>query len=389
MNITKGRIPSAQKVLIYGPEGIGKSTFAAQFPGPLFVDTEGSTKHLDVARLDPPTSWSMLLAEVAEVKASPGCCQTLVIDTADWAERLCIEHVCSKGGKAGIEDFGYGKGYTYVAEEFGRLLNLLSDLIARGVNVVLTAHATIYKFEQPEESGSYDRWELNLIKKKTAPMVKQWADMVLFANYKTIVATNKDGKVKAQGGKRVIYTSHHPNWDAKNRHGLADELPFEYASIASAIPNMASAPAMVSDAPASTPTPAQPVPQTAPQPMAHPAAQSAAQPASQPAAAAPSSAPQQPSASAAVTLTSASKPLVFEEVMPDYLQPLFDLMKHDNINELLVRQVAANRGYKPFDMPLAAWDKEFVEGWAIACWSQIKEAAEKLKPYGDIEIPFR
>ena len=47
MNITKGVIPSAQKIVIYGPEGIGKSTFASMFPDPLFSDTEGSTKKLD------------------------------------------------------------------------------------------------------------------------------------------------------------------------------------------------------------------------------------------------------------------------------------------------------------------------------------------------------
>lgn len=67
-NITKGKIPSAKKVVLYGPEGIGKSTFAAQFPDTLFIDTEGSTKNIDVNRFDKPTSWQMLLDMVTYVK---------------------------------------------------------------------------------------------------------------------------------------------------------------------------------------------------------------------------------------------------------------------------------------------------------------------------------
>ena len=57
--ITSGVVSSAQKVVIYGPEGIGKSTFAAQFPDPVFIDTEGSTKKLNIRRFPKPTSWEM------------------------------------------------------------------------------------------------------------------------------------------------------------------------------------------------------------------------------------------------------------------------------------------------------------------------------------------
>lgn len=236
MDIIKGRITTAIKTVIYGPEGIGKSTFAAQFPDPLFIDTEGSTAHMDVKRLPKPDLWVELLNEVEYVRQNPGCCKTLVLDTADWAETLCSEYVCNRDQKTGIEDYGYGKGYRYNFEEFGRLLNALELVRGQGVNVVVCCHATIRKFEQPDELGAYDRWGLKLTdapKASIAGMVKEWADMVIFANYKTIVV-NVDGKGatkgknKVQGGKRVMYMTHNACWDAKNRFGLPDEADFGY-----------------------------------------------------------------------------------------------------------------------------------------------------------------
>lgn len=234
MKIIRGKTSKATKVVIYGPEGIGKSTLASQFPEPLFIDTEGSTARMDVARLERPATWAELERQIKAVKAEPDCCKTLVIDTADWAERLCIAEVCSEKRVNGIEDIGYGKGYTYAKEKFSKVLTLLSDLAAGGINVVVTAHAMMRKFEQPDEMGAYDRWELKLTK-QCAPMLKEWADMVLFCNYKTTVVKTETGARKAKGGQRIMYTTHNACWDAKNRDGLPDELPMEYASIKKAI----------------------------------------------------------------------------------------------------------------------------------------------------------
>lgn len=193
---------------------------------------------MDVKRLAAPTSWQMLMEQVDYVKKNPSICRTLVIDTADWAEKLAKDDVIAAGGEKvkSIEDYGYGKGYTFLSERWGTLLNRLQDVIDAGVNVVITAHAMMRKFEQPDEIGAYDRWELKL-EKKTAPMTKEWADMILFANYKIFVVETKEKSKKAQGGSRVMYTQHHPAWDAKNRHGLAEELPFDFSSIAAHIPN--------------------------------------------------------------------------------------------------------------------------------------------------------
>lgn len=141
LSITSGRIAKPQKVVIYGPEGIGKTTLASHFPDPVFIDTEGSTYHMDVKRTPKPQSWQELLSQVEQISRTPGICKTLVLDTADWAEMICAKSVVDKYQKKSIEDFGYGKGYTYLQEEFGGLLNAFTDVINAGMNVVLTAHA--------------------------------------------------------------------------------------------------------------------------------------------------------------------------------------------------------------------------------------------------------
>lgn len=367
MQITKGKRARAQKVVVYGPEGIGKSTFAAQFPEPLFIDTEGSTDNMDVSRLDKPSSYTMLKNEIAWVKANPTVCKTLVIDTIDWAESLVIADVCAQHGKKGIEDFGWGNGYTYTKEEMGRLLNQLGELVDLGINVVLTAHAQMRKFEQPDEMGSYDRWELKLGKKtssQTAPLVKEWADMVLFANYKTVVMTADNGKKKATGGQRVLYTQHHPAWDAKNRHGLPEEMTFDYAGIAH-IFNQAT----VQPQPTPQPQPQQPVPEPAPQapaqeqtPTAEPAPQ--VQPQAQ-------ETPQQPSQAPESLTQPAPERQPYQEPNLALPQALRDLMIQNQVTELEVQKAVAQKGYYPEDTPVIMYDPGFIDGVLIGAWDQV------------------
>ena len=232
MNISKGKKKIPYKVVIYGAEGIGKTTFASKFPAPVFIDTEDSTARMDgVDRFDGIKTLDEVNLAIETLRTEDHSYQTLVIDTFDKLELMINDKVCEEQKVTGIEAIGYGKGYTYVAEKVNKLLGTLDALrMAKGMNIVIVCHAQMRKFEQPDEMGAYDRWELKL-SKKAAPMVKEWADMVLFANYKTFVI--KDGSSnKAQGGKRVMYTTHNPCWDAKNRDGLPDQCEFDFAPIA-------------------------------------------------------------------------------------------------------------------------------------------------------------
>lgn len=235
MKIFRGVVPKAQRVVIYGPEGIGKTTFASQFPEPLFIDAEDGSKHMDVARVSetPPSSWQMLTNYVDEVIQDKPC-KTLVLDTIDKAESLCKEHLCAQNGWKAIDASGYGQRFVALNEEIGRLLNKFNEVIEAGINVVIISHSNQRKVEDPGEMGSYDHWELNL-EKKNSPMVKQWADAVFFVTYKVTIITDDGNHKKATGGTRVMYTTHHPAYDAKNRWGLPDELPLDYSQIAPAL----------------------------------------------------------------------------------------------------------------------------------------------------------
>ncbi len=231
LKIIEGKEKRPLKIVIYGPEGIGKSTFASKFPDPLFIDTEGGTSNLDIRRIKCSKSWDELILIVKEIIKNPTICKTLVLDSADWSESMCIDAVNRKHRKTNIEDFGYGKGYVYLLDEYSKLLKLFDELIEVGINVVVTAHARPRKFELPEEQGAFDRYEMKLTR-QVSPLLKEWCDALFFANYKIYVVTTETNSKKAQGGKRVLYTTHHPAYDAKNRFGLPEELSLDFSEIA-------------------------------------------------------------------------------------------------------------------------------------------------------------
>lgn len=352
--ITSGKVTGkGLKVVLYGAEGVGKSSLAARFPNPIFIDTEGSTDGMDVRRLPKPTSWQMFRDEVTFILQSGAPCGSLIIDTFDWAEQLCINDLCAQHKKNGIEDFGYGNGYVYEREEIGRFLTLLEEVTLRGINVVISCHAATRKYELPEELGQYDRWELKLGKKtgsQISPLVKEWADMVLFLNYKThVYATDDKGKKhKAAGRERVMYTSHHPCWDAKNRCGLPDELPLAWESIAAVIPDHFGAAIPQQTTP---PPPAQQMIEKA-QAMGIPTT------------------PQNPLEEFQPIGTSEDVAYTPPEGIP---KALADLMASQCVTAAELEAVVVAKGYMPKGMPLRDYPADFVQAVLIGAWAQVME----------------
>lgn len=231
--IETGAKSTAIKTVIYGPEGVGKTTLASQFPNPLFIDLEKGSNQLDVRRFSSTSdNWTDLLDQIRYILANPDSCKTVVIDTADTAENLCIKYICKERNAASLEEVGggYGKGYTILGETFLELIELLNKVIDAGINVVIISHAKISKFEEPQELNTYDRYSLKL-SKKVEPIVKEWSDLLLFVNHKTIFE-KVDKKYKATDSTRKMYTTRRPGWDAKTRFILDPELDLKFDSIA-------------------------------------------------------------------------------------------------------------------------------------------------------------
>jgi len=239
MKIISGKQQRPQRVVIYGVESVGKTTFASKFPNPLFLDIEGGSNHLAIDRVAIAT-WKELNHCISEAAATSY--ETLVIDSADWAERLAVEDLLATSKKQSVEDFGFGKGWVMTAEKISRFLTALDTLIDAGKHVVVLAHSKVQRTEPPDILAAYDRYELKL-SKQSSPLVKEWADELWFFRFKTKSVTQDGGKAKGIGGKeRVIYTTHSAAYDAKTRSGLAEELPMDWESVAHIFGKPAAAP---------------------------------------------------------------------------------------------------------------------------------------------------
>jgi hypothetical protein len=225
----KGPVASPFKIVLYGLEGVGKSTFAAEAPRPIFMDVEGGTDDLDVERLPAVATFEEALAAIDELTTEEHSYQTFVLDTADWMESLIWKHVCEANGVKSIEDVGYGKGFTAALEQWRTLLARLDALREkRSMHIIVLAHSHIRGFRNPT-GDDYERYELKL-NAKAAGIVKEWPSAVLFARYATYTHTDKNKRTRAVGdGSRIVSTEPRPAWDAKNRYGLPEEMPLSWA----------------------------------------------------------------------------------------------------------------------------------------------------------------
>lgn len=237
MNITTGkRTPRGLRAVIYGVEGIGKTTLASKLEKPLFLDLERGSFGLDVARIeDAPETWQGVLGQIERLKRDAQGYRTLVVDSADKLEELIVRDYLREKKIQTLVGYGkYGDGWVETAERFCTVLDRLGDLADSGMDVVLIGHAQQRRVELPEQTDSYDHWELNL-SKRAAPKTREWPEILAFITYRmNVIPSKRDfGKVvnKAEGGDRMVYTSHTPFWDAKHRAGveMPDEFPLDEA----------------------------------------------------------------------------------------------------------------------------------------------------------------
>ena len=234
--LVKGKQPHPIRALLYGVEGVGKSTFAADAPTPIFLGAEDGTAELDIARFPTPESWSEVLGAVQTLTAEAHNFGTLVVDTLDWVEPLIWAHICKRDVKENIEDYGYGKGYVAALDEW-RLFFAAMERLRRvkPMHVLLLAHSWIKPFKNPT-GDDFDRYELKL-HAKAGGLAKEWTDCVLFAEHETLVAKNdKTKRVRGVStGARIIHTTRTAAWDAKNRYSLPEKLPLDWSDFFAAV----------------------------------------------------------------------------------------------------------------------------------------------------------
>lgn len=234
--ITSGRSPSPRRVMLYGTAGIGKSTFAACAPNPIFIPTEDGLSEIDCDKFPLSATFAEAMRALSELYTEKHPYRTVVIDSLDWMERLIWADVCRKRGTGSIEDIGYAKGYAFALTQWKELLEGLSALRNdRGMAVVLIAHARIERFENPE-TEPYDRYAPRL-HKLAAAVVQEWCDEVLFATYKVFTKQTDEGfdRKRTLGlgtGERIIRTQERPAHVAKNRLNLPEELPLDWSAYA-------------------------------------------------------------------------------------------------------------------------------------------------------------
>lgn len=239
MKILSGKSEKPRRILLYGVHGVGKSTWAAEAPGPIFLDVEDGIGDIDVAKTERLKDYGSVVSSVSWLVSNPHEFKTVIIDTADWLEHLIFDDVARAEGKTNIEAIGYGKGYKIAAKKWQFLLQGLEALREKGMTIVILCHAQVKKFTPPDGDG-YERYEPAL-HEVGSRILQEWCDEVLFACFRIFTRTEDQGfgkerKIAVGGKDRLIKTSESASVIAKNRLRLPEELPMSWSALAEFLP---------------------------------------------------------------------------------------------------------------------------------------------------------
>ena len=230
--IKKGKERKPPRLFLYGTPGIGKSTFAASMPDPIFVQTEEGTDEIDCAKFPLARSFNEVHDQLASLYSEPHDYGTVVIDTADWLERMIWDDVAERESKKTIADIGYQNGYKIALKWWDEIIRQLSVLRDRGMIVCVLAHSKTEKVEDPEHP-TYTQYSPKLHKDAYAKL-NEWSDAVLFAHRRVSVRKDKNGGgernlASAIGGdERRMRCVGSPTCIAKNRYGISEDLPLSW-----------------------------------------------------------------------------------------------------------------------------------------------------------------
>jgi hypothetical protein len=235
-SIKRNATIAAPRIMVYGVEGIGKTTFASGAPDPIFILTEDGLGSLDIAHFPLAATAEDVMDAIATLYSEEHAFQTVVVDSLDWLEAMIQKEIETKYD---AKELAYGRGAVMAAQKWRDVLDGLNALRNdKGMSVILLAHTAIKRFDSPEVEP-YDRYQPKL-QERSSSVVREWADAVLFANYKTIVKKDDVGfnKTSNRGistGERLLFTSERPAYMAKNRYGLPDTIPMIWSEFSNSI----------------------------------------------------------------------------------------------------------------------------------------------------------
>ncbi len=243
--IERGRTSKPPRIMLFGSEGIGKSSFAAQAPKPIFIQTEDGLDEIACDRFPLAKTYDDVALALGELRTQKHDYETVVIDSLDWLERLIWDKVCQDFGAKNIEkaDGGYARGYMHALTYWREIVEQLNQLRStQGMVILLIAHAKVEKFEDPE-SSPYDRYSPRLHKHAGA-LIGEWVDALLFATRRMRTQTEEAGfnrkrtiahPIGKEGGERILRCVGGPACVAKNRYGITDDLPLSWQSFVAAL----------------------------------------------------------------------------------------------------------------------------------------------------------
>ncbi len=222
-------------IMIYGREGTGKSTLGARADKPVFVSPEGGSDRLTTVDGNPVdempnvTSWESARGAIKAIAKEDHPFKTLVLDSADWLEKLCHAQIIGSSGKSiTTVNGGYGAGYRQSEQMHRELIADLSDIREkRNMNIIVCAHAHVKQAKDPDMMHDYDAYEIKCHELVSA-LWREWVEALLFVRFETFTKTSEDSdKARALGtDKRLVYTVQRPAFQAKNRFGLPPEMDF-------------------------------------------------------------------------------------------------------------------------------------------------------------------
>ena len=223
---------------LYGPPGAGKSTFGSEMPNPIFLQPERGLDQITVPKFPVPKTFVEFYRQLVTLEEEEHGYQSIVIDTVDALEVLIWQRVCDEGKVKSIEEYagGYGKGYTRAREIYTGLLRQLTEMSER-FNIALLAHSHVRSINDPVLGTAYDSHEIK-VQAKSAEIVKQMVDMLLFVQIETTIAKDNPKARKGRGivsEDRIMRTAPGTGYEAKNRYELPNPMEFSWEALQAGI----------------------------------------------------------------------------------------------------------------------------------------------------------